>query len=37
MYHDRYGPTDEKLAAYLKELFDYEEPGEHLWRPSGGG
>ena len=35
MYHDRYGPTDEKLAAYLKELFDYVEPGEHLWGPSG--
>jgi len=37
MYSDRFGPTDEKLAAYLKELFDYTEAGEHLWGPSPDG
>ena len=24
---DRYGPTNEKLGVYLKELMEYHEPG----------
>ncbi len=27
LYSDRYGPTNEKLGVYLKELMDYREPG----------
>ncbi|MFA5263928.1 MAG: serine/threonine-protein kinase [Opitutaceae bacterium] len=27
LYSDRYGPTNEKLGMYLKELMDYREPG----------
>lgn len=27
LYSDRYGPTNEKLGAYLKELMGYQEPG----------
>ena len=26
LYSDRYGPTNEKLAVYLRELFDRPEP-----------
>ena len=33
MYHDRFGPTDEKFAMYLKDLFGYEEAGRHQWGP----
>ncbi len=33
MYHDRFGPTDEKFAMYLKDLFGYEEAGLHTWGP----
>lgn len=28
LYSDRYGPTNEKLGVYLRELMDYREPGE---------
>ncbi len=27
LYSDRYGPTNEKLGVYLKEIMDYREPG----------
>jgi serine/threonine protein kinase len=27
LYSDRYGPTNEKLGVYLKELMDHREPG----------
>ncbi len=27
LYSDRYGPTNEKLGVYLKDLMDYREPG----------
>jgi serine/threonine protein kinase len=27
LYSDRYGPTNEKLGVYLKELMEYHEPG----------
>jgi serine/threonine-protein kinase len=27
LYSDRYGPTNEKLGVYLKELMNYREPG----------
>ena len=27
LYSDRYGPTIEKLGAYLKELFDFHDTG----------
>lgn len=27
LYSDRYGPTNEKLGVYLRELMDYSEPG----------
>jgi len=27
LYSDRYGPTNEKLGVYLRELMDHREPG----------
>jgi serine/threonine-protein kinase len=27
LYSDRYGPTNEKLGVYLKELFGVRDPG----------
>jgi serine/threonine-protein kinase len=29
LYSDRYGPTNEKLGVYLRELMDHHEPGTH--------
>jgi serine/threonine-protein kinase len=30
LYSDRYGPTNEKLGVYLRELFDQPEPADAL-------
>jgi serine/threonine-protein kinase len=30
LYSDRYGPTNEKLGVYLRELMDHHEPGAPL-------
>ena len=30
LYSDRYGPTNEKLGVYIRELMDHHEPGDPL-------